>query len=80
MAIIETGRVAHLIQEQTYKIAHEPFVEAGVGLGLSSWRLSKSYYFPALLPALAVAFSILTFNILGEGLRRHFNRIMNVYL
>ncbi|WP_019419549.1 ABC transporter permease [Paenibacillus sp. OSY-SE] len=150
LAIIETGRVAHLVQEQTNKITREPFFEAGVGLGLSSWRLSKSYYFPALLPeivvnfcldlgkvmlligqlgvlsiflthdwvevdyytmkflstslnwvsllaehraeiyvskfsfifypALAVAFSILTFNILGEGLRRHFNRRMNVYL
>lgn len=150
VAVIEAGRVAHIVQERTHKLSRELYVEAGNSLGLSPWRMSKSYYMPAILPELivnfcldmgkvmliigqmgvlsiflthqwievnyftpkflntsldwasllaehraeiyvnkfgfifypaaAIAFSILTFNILGEGLRRHFNRRMNVLL
>ncbi len=151
LALLEVGRVAYIVQQQTFKISHEPFVDAGVSLGLSAKRLSTKYYTPALLPeivvnfcvdigkvmllvgqlgvlniflshkwadttgfgnyqfvntstnwfvllsehrldiyynkfafvffpALAIMFVILTFNVLGEGLRQHFNRKMNIYL
>ncbi|WP_028546927.1 ABC transporter permease [Paenibacillus taiwanensis] len=144
LAAIEIGRVAYMIQQQTYQISREPYVEAGYALGLRPWRLTKSYFIPALMPeiivhfcvdlgkvtlligqlgvlsiflsqewvevgamsmklmntshnwmsllasmradiyvskftyifypALAIMFTILTFNVLGEGIRAHFNR------
>lgn len=151
IAFLEVGRVAYLIQQQTKKISKEPFIEAGTTLGLSSLRMSRKYYFPALLPeivvnfcidvgkvmlligqlgvlsiflkhvlvdttgyggyefvndgtnwfalisehrmdiymerfafifvpALGVMYVIFTFNIMGEGLRRYFNRKMHTYL
>lgn len=150
IAFIEVGRVAYLVQQQTNKISHEPFVEAGNSLGLSTGRMARKYYFPAILPevvtnfcvdigkvmllvgqlgvlniflkhglgfdwdkgllflneginwfallsehrmdiyferfafiffpALAIMYVILTFNVLGEGLRRHYNRRMNTYM
>jgi peptide/nickel transport system permease protein len=144
LAFLEVGRVAYIIGQQTNKISKEQYVEAGVALGLSPWRIAKSYYMPTLgpeliinffidlgkitlligqlgilsiylshawvevdyftmrflntsnnwiniladhrsdiylskfafvfFPALAIMYTILTFNILGEGLRKHFNR------
>ncbi len=150
IAFIEVGRVAYIVQQRTVRTSYESFVEAGRALGLSSMRLSRKYYFPALLPelivnfcvdigkvmlligqlgilnifikhslglnwetgrysynnestnwfallsehrwdiyferfafiffpALAIMFVILTFNVLGEGLRQHFNKRMNTY-
>jgi len=144
LAILEAGRVAYVIQQQSNKLSKELFVEAGHALGLNPLRLAKSCYLPALLPetivnfcmdvgkvalligqlgiigiflsqnwveigfftmritntssnwinvladhrsdiylskfafiffpALAIMYTICTFNILGEGLRKHFNR------
>lgn len=149
LASIEIGRVAYIIQQHTYKISREPFVEAGIAIGNSPWNLYRRYYLPSLLPeiiinfcidlgkvmlligqmgalnvflsqewvqlsygsvefmntsqnwatllashradiyankfsfifypAFAIMYVILTFNILSEGLRRHFNRRVNVY-
>lgn len=150
LALLEVGRVAHIVQQQANHISHELFVEAGESLGLSGWRLVRNYYMPSLVPeivinfcidlgkvmlligqlgvlsiflthnwvevdyftmkfvntstnwvsllaetradiylskftfvfypALAILFTVLTFNLLGEGLRRHFNRRMGSYL
>lgn len=151
IAIIEVGRVAYVVQQQTHKLSHASYVEAGTSLGLSSKRMYRKYYLPELLPeiitnfcvdigkvmlligqlgvlnifikhalginwvtqrygfanesinwfsllsehrwdiyferfafiffpALAIMYVILTFNVLGEGLRQHFNRKMNSYL
>ncbi|MDK8183950.1 ABC transporter permease subunit [Paenibacillus sp. UMB4589-SE434] len=150
LAAIEVGRVAYLIQQQIHQISREPFVEAGHALGLSPWRLTRSYFIPTMIPeivvnfcvdlgkvtlligqlgvlsiflsqewvevnemsmilmntsnnwmsllasmradiyvskftyifypALAIMFTILTFNVLGEGIRRHFNRRIHNYL
>lgn len=151
IALLEVGRVAHIVQQQTFKLSHEQFVQAGVSLGLSGKRLSTKYYMPAILPevivnfcvdvgkvmllvgqlgvlniflshkwvdttgfgnyqfvnagmnwfallsehrmdiyynkfafvffpALAIMFVILTFNVLGEGLRHHYNRRMHTYM
>ncbi|AWB46839.1 ABC transporter permease [Paenibacillus sp. CAA11] len=140
LGIIEAGRVGYLVQQQTFSVSQEPFVEAGNALGLSPRRLSLKYYLPAimpdlivnfcldlgkcllllgqlgvlgffltqrfsneigmvnisndwggmlashtydifvskfqnvLIPAFAMLYAILTFNVFGEGLRHHFNR------
>lgn len=58
IAILEVGRVAYLVQQQTYKVSQEPFVEAGRTLGLSPLRMSRKYYFPALLPEIVVNFCL----------------------
>jgi len=144
LAILEAGRVAYVTQQQANKISKELYIEAAHALGLSPWRIAKSYYMPGLIPEMivnfcldlgraallvgqlgilgiflsqdwvetheftmeflntsnnwinlladsrfdiylskfsfvffpagAIMFTILTFNVLGEGLRRHFNR------
>ncbi len=58
IAVLEVGRVAFLVQQQTYRIAMEPFVEAGTALGLSGTRMTRKYYFPAILPEIVVNFCI----------------------
>ncbi|TVX86799.1 ABC transporter permease [Paenibacillus agilis] len=150
LALLEVGRAAYVIQQQTYQLSYEPYMEAGTSLGLSNKRLAVGYYWPALLPevlinfcidvgkvmllvgqlgvlsiflthdwvevsqytmqflnsstdwmsllgehrkdimykkfgfiffpALAIMYVILTFNILGEGLRRYFSRQSRVQI
>lgn len=151
LALIEVGRVAYVVQQQTYRISQEPFVEAGRMLGLSPVHIARKYYLPALLPeiianfcvdigkvmlligqlgvlnifiehnyefdwdtgrygyvndstnwyallsqhrqdiyferfafiffpAMAIMYVILTFNVLGEGLRKHFTRKKTSYI
>lgn len=151
VAILEVGRVASIVQQESFKVSQEQFIDAGTILGLSKKRMLRKYYFPSLLPqvivnfcvdvgkvklligqlaifniflstewrdvtgfgtfqyandglswyvllaehkndiymekfafvfapALAIMFVVLTFNVLGEGLRKHFDRRMNQYL
>lgn len=151
IAFIEVGRVAYVVQQQTYRISQEPYLEAGRVLGLSRLHIARKYYLPSLLPELianfcvdigkvmlligqlgvlnifidhvyefdwetgkygyvnestnwfallsqhrhdiyferfafiffpsmAIMYVILTFNVLGEGLRKHFNRKATNYL
>ncbi|WP_235857616.1 ABC transporter permease [Paenibacillus albiflavus] len=58
VALIEVGRAAYVIQQQTSKVSNEQYVEAGHALGLSPWRMIKSYYMPALLPEMIIYFCI----------------------
>jgi len=144
LAMIEAGRAAYVIQEQTHMLSRETYIEAANVLGLSPFRRFKGYYLPSLgpeilinfcvdlgkvalllgqlgvlsifishnwstvaaytnsfvntslnwitllaqhrndiyvsrfgfvfFPALGILFTILTFNVLGEGLRKHYNR------
>ncbi|KMJ58228.1 ABC transporter permease [Bacillus sp. LL01] len=43
-------------------------------LGQARGDLLRAFWIP-FFPALALAFSVLTFNVLGEGLRKHFHRL-----
>lgn len=58
LAIVEVGRVGYFVQQHAYSTSKEPFVEAGNALGLSSRRLFRKYYMPALYPELIVNFCI----------------------
>lgn len=137
LALLEVGRAAYIVQQQAYQVSQTSYVEAGNALGLSRWRMIRSYYLPALLPeiivnmcldiakvmllvgqlgvlqifltkdasgnwysllslhradiyferfafiffpVMAIMFVILTFNVLGEGLRQHFNRRIGYYM
>ncbi|MGZ9583524.1 ABC transporter permease [Paenibacillus marinisediminis] len=150
LALLEVGRVAYIVQQQAHHVSLQPFVEAGVVLGLSNSRMARSYYLPALgpelivnfcvdlgkvtlligqlgvlgiflthewvevyvmsmqflntsnnwvsllaenrrdiflskfefifYPAVAIMYTILTFNVLGEGLRKHFNSKLKSYV
>ncbi|MCM3786002.1 ABC transporter permease subunit [Neobacillus mesonae] len=58
IAIVEAGRVAYTIQQQTIHLSREAYMEAGIALGLSSRTLIKNYYIPALTPELIINFCI----------------------
>lgn len=58
LAIVEAGRVAYIVQQQTHAISLEPFVESGTMQGLSRWAMIRSYYFPSLVPELITNFCI----------------------
>ncbi|GGA31399.1 ABC transporter permease [Paenibacillus physcomitrellae] len=58
LAFIEVGRVAYLVQQQSSSLSREPYMEAGIALGLNPLRLAKSYYIPGLLPEIIVNFFI----------------------
>lgn len=56
LAAVEAGRVASTVQEQAYQLSREPFMEAGIALGLRSRKLIRNYYLPAMVPQLIVNF------------------------
>ncbi|MGG1877434.1 ABC transporter permease subunit [Paenibacillus cisolokensis] len=56
LAAVEAGRVATTVQEQANQLSREPFMEAGIALGLTSRKLMRNYYLPALVPQLIVNF------------------------
>lgn len=58
LASVEAGRVAITIQQQTHKMASEPYMEAGTALGLRTRTLTKNYYVPILFPEVIVNFCL----------------------
>lgn len=58
LAFIEVGRVAQVMAERANQIGKEEYIEAGNALGLSSRRMARSYYLPALAPEVIVNFCI----------------------
>lgn len=56
LALVEAGRVAVTVQAKAGRISKELYVEAGTALGLSSRRMVRKYYVPAMLPELIVSF------------------------
>ncbi len=58
MALVESGRVGYIVQQQAAAITRESYTEAGRALGLRPIRLLKAYYIPALLPEMIVNFCL----------------------
>ncbi|SMG35882.1 peptide/nickel transport system permease protein [Paenibacillus aquistagni] len=58
LAVIEVGRVAQVTAERAHQVGKEEYIEAGTALGLSSRRMARSYYLPALAPEVIVGFCI----------------------
>lgn len=54
LGVLEVGRVAQIIQEHSYQISHQPYIEASRTIGVSPNRLYVSHYLPAILPEVIV--------------------------
>lgn len=58
IALIEVGRVAEIVQEQSYSLSKELYVEAGKTMGFTPLQSYSRDYLPNLLPELIVMFFI----------------------
>lgn len=58
LALIEVGKVSHVIREETQRIARKPYIEAGITVGVSPLRLALGNILPNTYPAIMVNFFI----------------------
>ncbi|MBE4909079.1 ABC transporter permease [Bacillus luteolus] len=58
IALIEVGKVAHIVQEETIGILKKPYIEAGITVGMHPLRQLISNILPNILPAIVVNFFI----------------------
>lgn len=58
LALIEVGKVGHIIREETQRIAKKPYIEAGVTVGISPLRLAIGNILPNTYPSILVNFFI----------------------
>ncbi|MGM8214900.1 ABC transporter permease [Bacillaceae bacterium W0354] len=54
IALLEVGRVAEVTRSQVETIAQKEYITAAIASGTSEGKLFRKYYFPALLPELAI--------------------------
>lgn len=58
LALIEVGKVSHVIREETQRIARKPYIEAGITVGVSPLRLALGNILPNTYPSIMVNFFI----------------------
>ncbi|WP_228460261.1 ABC transporter permease [Cytobacillus dafuensis] len=58
IALVEVGRVGLIIQQQAYSVSQQPFIEAGITIGVKPIKMMTSHYFPNLFPSIIVNFFI----------------------
>ncbi|WP_077620517.1 ABC transporter permease [Bacillus sinesaloumensis] len=58
LALIEVGKVSHIIREETQRIAKKPYIEAGITIGMSPLRLAFGNILPNTYPSIIVNFFI----------------------
>lgn len=58
LALIEVGKVAHIVQEETRGILKKPYIEAGITVGMHPIRQLTSNILPNIFPVLVVNFFI----------------------